>query len=343
MTTTMRAIRACPVHVRMIIVLAALIPVVCATAFLCRRRVMYDRVMHDLERPPFKCDAAMTTRDGVGGTANDDAWLGDIFDTVMKNQQYQIEADYERKTITQFQSYTLGNLRREALNSVHVSEVKIADLRQGMRVLDLGCGVGNFAVYACLHVPDLEVTCVTNSHRLCDTVRANARSAGLSDNQVVVLCVDFDTWTPPAGAYDRVVSLESIGYSQDRSVIFRKLHASLRPGGMFCVKTPTFRDPVRPNGVSWGVAAQLIGVWQYDFSTPGSLVRAMSDAGFSAFQSSSYSMITNTFFLNPSDWLSFFRYFIGNGMRIRDHLVSANPCHALQNSIIRAHKGWDED
>jgi 2-polyprenyl-3-methyl-5-hydroxy-6-metoxy-1,4-benzoquinol methylase len=291
------------------------------------RFIMYDRVV--ILSPHTDVDANTNKSEAH--------WLSELFKLVIMNRHYQIEGDYEHKQISYFPSYNIGCLRRFPWCNGHIAHVRLAKLGANMHVLDLGCGVGNFAVYACLQFMGIHVTCVTNSQKLCEEVRSNALSAGVSD-RVSVLCEDFDTWTPPEKTFDRVVSLEALGYSTNRPVLLRKLYDSLVEGGVIYIKTPTFRNPVRPNGVTWGQAAQLIGIWQYDFSTPRTILCDMTTTGFSSCESSSYSLVRNCIFANPIDIWAVLRFYFANGLRFRDHSVNLNPWHPLQVTHIRGYK-----
>jgi len=191
-------------------------------------------------------------------------------------------------------------------------------------VLDLGCGSGSFALHACAALPSATFTCVVDSAALAELVAARAEAAGLA-GRLKVVRADFDAWTPPAGAYDRVVALESLGYSADRAALLRRLHRALAPGGSLYVKTPTFKSP----DVSWGAAAQVLAVWQYNFSHAACIAADMAAAGFEGVRSSSYPLLANAFFVNPSDFWAFLVYFAVNRMKIRDHLVNVTLDHPL--------------
>jgi SAM-dependent methyltransferase len=313
--------------------LLSLVLLVAACLACLARKVANDRIV-----------ARVTGDDAVEEDGGDARWLGDLYSTVVRNAQYQIEADYERKDITDFDSYNAGMLRRYPTSSPHEAALELAGLleRRPLEVLDLGCGTGNFAAYACARNPLLRFTCVTNSASHAEIARRTAVRAGVGD-RVAVLRVDFDDWTPPVGSYDRIVSLESLGYSRDRPALLRALHAALRPGGLLYVKTPTFRSATMHGleGVSWGQAAQLIGVWQYDFSTPASIARDVRAAGFSGpLKACSYPMWLNVLFTNPVDWISFMRFMARNGCRWRDHFVSMDPWHPLQVTHMRATRAW---
>ena len=172
---------------------------------------------------------------------------------------------------------------------------------------------------------------MAGSAALAAAVSARAEAEGLA-GRVEVLAVGFDEWTPPALAYDRVVMLESIGYSRDRAALLSKVRGALAPGGALYVKTPTFKSP----DVGWGAAAQLLAVWQYNFSHAGCIAADMAAAGFKGVRGSSYPLIASAFFVNPADAWAFLVYFATNRMKVRDHLVNVTLDHPLNLTHLLA-------
>lgn len=275
----------------------------------------------------------MESTDGAadGAVAERCRWLEDLFALARRHRAHHIEADYESKDIAHMASCNVCPMRRGLAASPHEAVLEMAGVRDGMRVLDLGCGTGGFALHACAAQPGTTFTCVVSSAALAAIVSARAEAAGLA-GRIEVLRVDFDEWTPPALAYDRVVMLESIGYSRDRAALLAKARGALAPGGALYVKTPTFKSP----DVSWGAAAQLLAVWQYNFSHAGCVAADMAAAGFEGIRCSSYPLIANAFFVNPADAWAFLVYLLVNRMKVRDHLVNVTLDHPLNLTHLLA-------
>jgi cyclopropane-fatty-acyl-phospholipid synthase len=102
-------------------------------------------------------------------------------------------------------------------------------LREGMRVLDVGCGWGSFAIHAAAR-HGVHVTGVTLSPAQAELARARVREAGLSD-RVEIEVRDYREL--PRGAFDAIASIgmsEHVGERQiDRYA--GELYSLLRPGG----------------------------------------------------------------------------------------------------------------
>jgi len=106
-----------------------------------------------------------------------------------------------------------------------------ADLRDGQRVLDLGCGWGSFSRWAAARYPASQFTAISNSR----TQRAfiEARAAGLPN--LTVRTADVRTLELEPASFDRVVSIEMFEHMRNYDVLFGKIARWLAPdGALFC-------------------------------------------------------------------------------------------------------------
>ena len=98
------------------------------------------------------------------------------------------------------------------------------------RLLDLGCGAGNFSVLLRRDFPHLEVTLVDLSRPMLD--RAAERLGSCTAIQGDIRTADW------GGGYDIVVAtavLHHLREDAEWDFVFRKIHACLAPGGSFWV------------------------------------------------------------------------------------------------------------
>ncbi len=109
-----------------------------------------------------------------------------------------------------------------------------AQLRDGQRVLDLGCGWGSFALYAAARYPQSQVTGVSNSRSQRAFIEGRARALGLSNLRVVTADVnDIETWD--LGPFDRVVSIEMFEHVRNYARLLRALAGLLDDDGRLFV------------------------------------------------------------------------------------------------------------
>ena len=92
-----------------------------------------------------------------------------------------------------------------------------AELRDGQRVLDLGCGWGSFSLWAAARYPASQFTAVSNSR----SQRAFIEARGLAN--LVVRTADVRTLELEAASFDRVVSIEMFEHMRNYELLLRRI------------------------------------------------------------------------------------------------------------------------
>lgn len=123
-------------------------------------------------------------------------------------------------------------------------------LRPGMRVADLGCGVGGplreIARFSGAKILGVNI----NAYQI-EKARIQTTEEGPSDLADYVVC-DFSNVDEPDGSFDAVYSIESTCHAADRESVFGEALRLLKPGGRFAAyewcMTDRF-DPVDPHHV----------------------------------------------------------------------------------------------
>jgi cyclopropane-fatty-acyl-phospholipid synthase len=117
-----------------------------------------------------------------------------------------------------------------------------ADLRDGMRILELGCGWGSLSLWMAEKYPNSQITAVSNSHSQRKQIEQCAAQRSLNNLQVVTADMnDFE----PAPSFDRVVSVEMFEHMRNHGELMRRISGWLRPGGrllvhIFCHRTTPY-------------------------------------------------------------------------------------------------------
>jgi cyclopropane-fatty-acyl-phospholipid synthase len=119
-----------------------------------------------------------------------------------------------------------------------------AGLADGQAVLDLGCGWGSLTLWAAARFPHSRFTAVSNSRSQRDFIAAQARVRGLAN--VTVRTADIRTAELPAGAFDRVVSIEMFEHMRNYAVLLRRIAGWLAPGGALFVHVFAHRRHAYP-------------------------------------------------------------------------------------------------
>jgi cyclopropane-fatty-acyl-phospholipid synthase len=105
-----------------------------------------------------------------------------------------------------------------------------AELADGQRILELGCGWGSLTLFMANRFPNASILAVSNSAPQREHILAEAARRGLSNIEVVTSDMnDFAT----ARQFDRVVSVEMFEHMRNYSLLFELISAWLAPGGKF--------------------------------------------------------------------------------------------------------------
>lgn len=118
-----------------------------------------------------------------------------------------------------------------------------AELADGMKVLELGCGWGALSLWMARHYPRAAITAVSNSRAQAEFIRAACRQEGL-DN-LTVLTADMNDFDIDQ-RFDRVVSVEMFEHMRNWPRLLSRIAAWLNPGGKLFIHIFTHRELVYP-------------------------------------------------------------------------------------------------
>jgi cyclopropane fatty-acyl-phospholipid synthase-like methyltransferase len=133
-------------------------------------------------------------------------------------------------------------------------------------VADLGAGTGYFAVRLAKHLPRGRVFGIDVEPTLVRHLEERARQEGLSNLRGVVCPADDAALPEPV---DLVLVVDTYHHLQDRPRYFRKVRASLRPGGRVVVIDFTRESPHGPPP-SERLTAEDVSreLWEAGFGAP---------------------------------------------------------------------------
>jgi cyclopropane-fatty-acyl-phospholipid synthase len=154
------------------------------------------------------------------------------------NQHYQVPTPFFRHVLGKWMKYSSGywpdNTQdlgdaEEAMLRLTCSRAEIAD---GQRVLDLGCGWGSMTLYLAEHYPAARITAVSNSATQQEYIRRTAAERGLAN--VEVIRADINEFAPD-GRFDRIVSVEMFEHLRNHARLMRRIAGWLVPDGRLFV------------------------------------------------------------------------------------------------------------
>jgi cyclopropane-fatty-acyl-phospholipid synthase len=95
-----------------------------------------------------------------------------------------------------------------------------AEIADGQRILELGCGWGSLSLYLAQHFPHSEILGVSNSHSQREFIEARARERALRNLRIVTEDINrFDA----GGKFDRVVSVEMFEHTRNLELLLRRV------------------------------------------------------------------------------------------------------------------------
>jgi cyclopropane-fatty-acyl-phospholipid synthase len=103
-----------------------------------------------------------------------------------------------------------------------------AEIRDGMDILELGCGWGALSLWIAEKFPHCNILAVSNSRPQADTIRSKARERGFS--RMEVRTADMNSFSTEA-TYDRVVSVETFEHMRNWEALLGRISRWLKPHG----------------------------------------------------------------------------------------------------------------
>ncbi len=101
-----------------------------------------------------------------------------------------------------------------------------AQLENGQRILELGCGWGSFSLWAAETYPDSEIVSVSNSRGQRACITEEAKKRGLANLRVIT--ADMNEFATEE-RFDRVVSVEMFEHMRNYKELFARIHSWLTP------------------------------------------------------------------------------------------------------------------
>jgi len=119
-----------------------------------------------------------------------------------------------------------------------------AQLEDGQRILELGCGWGSLTLWMAEHYPQAQITAVSNSADQRAFIEARAREKGFLNIQVITS--DMNVFQPLEAGFDRVVSVEMFEHMRNHEVLMGRVASWLRPGGLLFIHIFVHKEATYP-------------------------------------------------------------------------------------------------
>lgn len=151
-------------------------------------------------------------------------------------QHYEIPAAFFHTVLGQHLKYSCGYWESETQTLEQSEKLGLrktcehAGLKDGMDVLELGCGWGSLTLWMAHHYPNSYITAVSNSHSQGQFILQRANEMGLFNIDVITADMnDFHT----DRKFDRVVSVEMFEHMRNWQKLYANISHWLKPDGKF--------------------------------------------------------------------------------------------------------------
>ncbi|MDT0140078.1 cyclopropane-fatty-acyl-phospholipid synthase family protein [Acidovorax sp. PRC11] len=208
------------------------------------RRLLKDRL------------AELRSGDGAAAAEQTQAFLDRIRSAPLalvpekaNEQHYEIPAEFFARVLGPHRKYSSclwpgGAVTLEQAEEAALAETCAhADLQDGQRILELGCGWGSLTLWMAARYPASRITALSNSRSQREYIESEARRRNLQNVQVHTC--DFNVFDTPE-RFDRIVSVEMFEHLRNWPQAFAHVARWLEPGGRFFLHVFAHREAPYP-------------------------------------------------------------------------------------------------
>ena len=163
-------------------------------------------------------------------------------------QHYEVPAEFFEAVLGPRLKYSCCLLEDDDTSLAQAEEAMLrltcarAEIEDGMRVLELGCGWGALTLWIAEHYPSCQITAVSNSNSQRRFIENRANRMGLSNVKVVTADMrDFST----KEGFDRIVSVEMFEHMRNYELLLERVANWMNPDGkafvhIFCHRSTPY-------------------------------------------------------------------------------------------------------
>lgn len=158
-------------------------------------------------------------------------------------QHYEVPTDFFLLSLGKHRKYSCAFFGEHTTQLDEAEEaalrhtVERAQLKDGMQILELGCGWGSLTLYMAKQFPGSKIVGVSNSRTQKEYIENQARILGLQNVEIRTLDLSKDESFAalPVNAFDRVVSIEMFEHFKNYHELLRRISLCLKDGGKLFV------------------------------------------------------------------------------------------------------------
>jgi cyclopropane-fatty-acyl-phospholipid synthase len=154
-------------------------------------------------------------------------------------QHYEVPTEFFQLVLGPRMKYSSGYWPSDSTSFAESEEAMLAlsceraEVADGQRILELGCGWGSLTLWMAEKYPRAKITAISNSCTQRAYIIEAATARGLGNIEVVT--ADMNDFEAEAAAYDRVVSVEMFEHMKNYRKLLSRVASWMRPGGKLFV------------------------------------------------------------------------------------------------------------
>ena len=155
------------------------------------------------------------------------------------------------------------------------------ELREGMTVVDVGCGIGG-PMRRVVREAGVRVVGVNSNEIQLEKAKSLNAEAGLDHMVEYLACSFMDMRAIADGTFDRGYAIESTCHAPDKAGAFAEIYRVLKPGALFWGQEMCMTDKFDPDDNRHRALKKdlMHGIALNDIATMGEVNRALETAGF---------------------------------------------------------------
>ena len=154
-------------------------------------------------------------------------------------------------------------------------------LQEGMRIVDVGCGVGG-PMRRVARESGANVVCLNNNKQQLEETRRRNLKAGLDHKAEYIECNFMDMSAIEANSFDAGYAIESTCHAPDKESAFAEIFRVLKPGALFWGQEMCMTEKFDPDNSSHQAVKDklMLGIALNDIATFSEVDRALGSVGF---------------------------------------------------------------
>ncbi|MCE9518082.1 MAG: cyclopropane-fatty-acyl-phospholipid synthase family protein [Verrucomicrobia bacterium] len=162
-------------------------------------------------------------------------------------QHYEVPTQFFQYCLGKHLKYSSGwwDDNTKSLDDAEAAMLAItcerAELRDGQRILELGCGWGSLSLWMAAHYPNSQITSVSNSRTQKEFIDGEAAKRGLKN--LTIVTANMNSYAGEGtGVFDRVVSVEMFEHMKNYRELLHRVASWMKLGGKLFVHIFTHPD-----------------------------------------------------------------------------------------------------